>query len=137
MPTEGQTELNIHKKIDVRISAAEAERRCNSWLCGEISMGFLATTPDFCVGEDGRSYWRVPINYATASVGIVGEVGEVEVDVTTGEISHDEAEIDLWYEQARRMVKTLPPFKPFGIEHLPPAMVPPPHLRAPVIKLSD
>lgn len=137
LPVEGQTELNIQKKIDVRISAVEAERRCTSWLGNEICMGFMPSTPNFYVDDDGRAFWHIPVNFVTMNVGIIGRLGQVEMDVTTGEIIYGENEVELWYERAEELAKTLPPFKPKGIEDLPPEMIPPPHLRAPVIKLPE
>lgn len=101
--------VEIHRPVNLTISAREAQRCVNSWLCLDVTMMFTAGEPTLIVGETTR--WQVPVIYTAPHVGHVGVVGSVEVDAKSGLIDKDPVNIDAMFCQAKKLSKTLPPFK--------------------------
>lgn len=101
--------VEIRRPVNLTISAREAQRRVNSWLCLDVSMMLTGGEPTLIVGATTR--WQVPVIYTAPHVGHVGVVGSVEVDAQTGVIDQDPANIDAMFCAAKKLHKTLPPFK--------------------------
>ena len=100
-------------KVDVAITADDARRQVNRWLYNEVAMLFIARTPSLVTGDNGHSpYWRVPVFYVTPSAGEVGQLGEIDVDVKTGEMNNTKQKEKEFFSVAKGLAKTLPPFKP-------------------------
>lgn len=101
--------VEIHRPVNLTISAREAQRCVNSWLCLDVTMMFTAGEPTLIVGEATR--WQVPVIYTAPHVGHVGVVGSVAVDAQSGLIDKDPANIEMMFCKAKKLSKTLPPFK--------------------------
>lgn len=82
IPEKGDVELKIERAFEVKITAAEAQRRVRAWLRDEISMLIDADPPTLVVGE--QVVWRVPAWIGFPHTGRAGEVGFIDVDVTSG-----------------------------------------------------
>lgn len=108
-------QIEIRRPVNLTISAREAQRRVNCWLCLDVTMMFTAGEPTLIVGETTR--WQVPVIYTAPHVGHVGVVGSVEVDAQSGSIDKDPTNIETMFCKAKKLSKTLPPFK---IKELPP-----------------
>lgn len=84
LPKTGRLEVDIKVTADVNISAYAARQKVNSLVLSEISYMMHATEPSLVLGD--RICWRVPVILSLTSVGDVGEVGTIDVDVETGQI---------------------------------------------------
>ena len=82
--------VNIHIEVtaQVNITPYVARQRVAQFIIQHLSSQLLPGTPELRVGE--RLLWCVPIDLASPARGIVGRVGEVLVDVETGEVLADE-----------------------------------------------
>lgn len=94
-------------------------------------MAFITDPPQFMINEDGRAVWRVPVMRCTTHAGIIGQIGHTDVDAQTGEIIIDDEEMGMWRGRNEKLLHKIPPFK---LHTVPPEMMPPPHLRAPVVE---
>lgn len=125
--------FEIRQMVTVHISAEEARRKVARWLRMEVSHMLGADMPTLVVGQ--RTVWRVPTHFSAPCAGIVGAVGEVEVDALTGEICERatcQAQIE---QRADALAATLPPFQPYTT--VPPIALPVDIPRAPVIVLNE
>jgi hypothetical protein len=71
----------VNIKIDV---SSIAMQKINRFLTLKVGNLLRADTPELILSE--RLLWRVPIIYSIPSKGKLGKVGEISVDVETGEI---------------------------------------------------
>jgi hypothetical protein len=72
----------------------------------EISTQLLGETPQLRVGE--RLCWTVPVVLTSPARGIVGKVGEIVVDATTGELLVDDETVRRMTDDARRLAERSP-----------------------------
>jgi hypothetical protein len=90
-----------HVEINVRVSAAmnytpvAARRKVNVLLLEKVGTGLYGDDPKLVVND--RIRWRVPVILALPAIGRLGQVGEIDIDVQTGEVL---AEPDLLKEIA-------------------------------------
>src|SRR3990172_6153081 len=83
-PTTGQVEIAIKISAAVNVSAFAARQKLNGFLVDEVSLNLHAGEPSLVVGE--RLTWRAPIVLSIPPRGDLGAVGDMDVDVQTGEI---------------------------------------------------
>ncbi len=125
--------FEIRQMVTVHVTAEEARRKVARWLRMEVSHMLGADTPTLMIGQ--RTIWRVPAYFSAPRAGIVGSVGEVEVDALTGEICERaicQAQIE---QRADALAATLPPFQPYNT--IPPIALPVDVPRAPMIVLNE
>lgn len=84
LPKTGRLEVNIKVTADVNISAYAARQKVNSFVLSEISYMMHAAEPTLVLGD--RICWRVPVVLSLTSVGDVGKVGAINVDVESGQM---------------------------------------------------
>jgi hypothetical protein len=84
-PSPSRIEVSISASADVHITAAAARRRVSRLVISEIGNLLCGGEPSLVVSE--RICWRVPILLAFPDTGPVGQVGALDVDVETGEVS--------------------------------------------------
>lgn len=84
LPQAAQLEVNIHLSAPLRVTAAEARRRVSRLVISEVGNLLYGGEPVLAVGE--RICWRVPVLLAYPDQGLVGQVGELNVDVETGAV---------------------------------------------------
>jgi hypothetical protein len=107
MPETGTFE--IHRVVNIQISAKQAQRKVDTWLLNEVSTMMGAEAPTLVIGA--RTVWRVPCRFTAPSVGRVGTVGEVDVDAQTGEMYNVRDAKAAIIRCARVLAKKLPPFR--------------------------
>ncbi|MEZ4709704.1 MAG: hypothetical protein R3A44_21020 [Caldilineaceae bacterium] len=105
----GTGEIEIRQPVELGISAREAQRRVNSWLCHNVTMMLNGGEPVLIVGETTR--WQVPVIFTAPHVGSVGEAGRVTVDAQSGVIDKDPQNVESILREAQKLSKTVPPFK--------------------------
>ncbi len=109
LPESGPVEIEIKRSFTIGISATRARRTVNGWLFLKVSTSMLGDTPSLVVAE--RVVWRVPILFTATHVGPVGRIGSVDVDIESGEVLAETADIEDMYCRIEELAKTLPPFK--------------------------
>ena len=104
---EGAT-LDIHISLSAQanITAFVARQKVTQFVAQEISTQLTGDTPDLLVGD--RLCWSVPVLLTSPAKGIVGRVGEIRVDATTGEILADAATVERIAEHAERLAQRSP-----------------------------
>lgn len=84
LPKTGRLEVDIKVTADVNISAYAARQKVNAFVLSDVSYMMVAKEPQLVVGD--RICWRVPVALSLISIGDVGEVGTIDVDVETGQM---------------------------------------------------
>lgn len=96
-PPEGATvAIRIELTVQANITPFVARQKVTRFVVMEISTQLLADTPELVVGE--RLCWSVPVVLTSPARGVIGKVGDIAVDATTGELLVDE-------ETVRRMTE--------------------------------
>lgn len=109
VPEKGPVKVNL--SFEIKVTAEEARRKVNRWLLNEVSYMIGAEPPTLVVAA--RTVWRVPAWIGFPSVGRVGTIGTVDVDVETGEMIDPpgcKVEIERYLE--KEVKPRLPPYKP-------------------------
>lgn len=102
LPRTGRLQMDIRLSADVNISAAAAMRRVNAFMATHVGNLLLSGEPDLVLAN--RIVWRVPIDLTAPSHGRIGRIGEVDVDVESGELLLDEAQIEGIRRRATNLV---------------------------------
>jgi hypothetical protein len=87
--------LAVGKRLDVTVSvsatieidAVTAQRKATAWLVSEVGNLLMGDAPALVIGQ--RTVWRVPVLLTSPSRGVIGQVGTVDVDTTSGELLTD------------------------------------------------
>ncbi len=85
LPQTGRMQVTIQTSADVNYSGKAAQRIAGRFVADEIGYLLRSNEPSLVVAE--RIYWRVPIVLALPSQGPVGQVGTLDVDIETGQLS--------------------------------------------------
>lgn len=93
------------------MTAEEARRKVQHWLLDQVSYTMGAESPQLVLQET-ITIWQVPVVFTTSQIGRVGLVGQVEVDVQTGEIVCQSACREQLLQQAQTLAAPLPPYLP-------------------------
>lgn len=109
LPDSGPAKIEVQRAFVIGVSATQARRRVNGWLALHVSTSMLGDTPSLVIAE--RVVWRVPILFTATHVGPVGTIGAVDVDVESGEVLPETADIEEMYCRVKELAKTLPPFR--------------------------
>jgi len=100
-PQSGQVAIDIKISAPVNISAFAARQKVNGFVVDEISTNMHGAEPALIVGQ--RLTWRVPIILSIPPRGDLGTVGEIDVDVATGEILYTRATVLEIQQRAREL----------------------------------
>jgi len=84
VPRSGHLEIDIKLSADVHVSAFVAKQKVNHFLATEVGNLLHAGEPALAVAD--KIYWRVPVLFSVPSKGSLGQVGEIDVDVESGEV---------------------------------------------------
>ena len=101
IPRSGHLQVDIHLSAEVNLSAVTARRKVNAFLATHLGNLLLADEPVLSLTD--RIVWRVPVDLTAPQAGRLGRVGEVDVDVESGEILLSEAQIGVIKERAGRI----------------------------------
>jgi hypothetical protein len=84
IPATADVEIEIKLRAQVNVTATTAQRKVSRFMLDRVSNLLCGNPPTLIVGE--RLRWRVPIWLGFPARGLVGKVGEMDVDVETGEL---------------------------------------------------
>jgi hypothetical protein len=85
LPTVGQLSVNINVSASINVTAFSARQKVTGFVADEISTHMHGGEPTLVM--DKRIYWRVPVILSLPPKGDIGKVGEIDVDVETGQLS--------------------------------------------------
>jgi hypothetical protein len=106
-PPQGATlAIRIELTAQANITPFVARQKVTRFVVMEISTQLLGDTPDLVVGE--RLCWSVPVVLTSPTRGVVGQVGAISVDATTGELLVDEDIVQRITEDAHRLAERSP-----------------------------
>ena len=79
-------ELNLQISVEavVNIDAKSARRRATAWLVSEVGNMMIAGEPRLVISQ--VTVWRLPVLLTSSEKGIIGEVGSVDVETSSGEL---------------------------------------------------
>jgi hypothetical protein len=103
VPPTVDLEINIRLRATVQVTAFSAQRKVSRLMLDRVSNLLCGNEPTLVVSE--RLRWRVPIWLGFAESGLVGKVGEVDVDVETGEILFDQHLLEQIGERADALAR--------------------------------
>lgn len=106
VPTGATVDIHIHVTAPVNITPFVAHQNVNVFVKTEISTQLGAGPPDLVVGE--RLCWSVPVMLGFPDRGIIGKVGEILVDATTGELLVDQDTVRRLSDDADRLAERSP-----------------------------
>ena len=89
IPQNADVEIDIKLRAQANVTAVTAQRKVSRLLLDRVSNLLCGNPPTLVVGE--RLRWRVPIWLGFPKHGLVGKVGEIDVDLETGEMLFTEA----------------------------------------------
>ena len=107
LPRAGRLQMDIHLSAEVNVSAAVARRKVNAFLATHVGNLLLADDPALTLGD--RIVWRVPVDLTAPPAGRLGRVGEVDVDVESGELLLNEAQIAEIQQRAHHLTASSSP----------------------------
>ena len=84
-PESGLLDIDIHVTADIRVRPEIARRRVSVFVGNQIADLLHGETPDLVLRESG-AYWRVPVVLSSCSLGRIGRIGTIDVNVETGEL---------------------------------------------------
>ena len=84
VPTTGVLTVQVNQAVHINVSAEEAQRKVSVFVLKKISNLMHGETPTLVLGE--RTSWRVPVHLTFPAMGDVGQIGTIDVDVTSGEL---------------------------------------------------
>ena len=84
LPQAGQLEVDIRVRANVNYSSYAARRKVSRFVGDEVSYLLRGGDPTLALSE--RILWRVPVVLTMPPDGTVGVVGEIDVDVETGQL---------------------------------------------------
>lgn len=108
VPESVELDIRIHVTGKVAISAPVARRRVTRFVVSHIGNLLCAGEPELVVDE--RFAWRVPVLLTLPGEGVLGQVGQVNVDAETGEVDIDPDLIEEIQRNARTLAaRSTPP----------------------------
>lgn len=106
LPQGATVTIRIEVTAQANITPFVAQQRVTQLVVTEISSQLCGSTPDLRV--DGRLCWAVPVVLTSPAQGEVGRVGEILVDVTTGEVLADADTLRRIADDAERLAQRSP-----------------------------
>lgn len=106
IPPGAMVDIHIHVTAPVNITPFVARQKVASFVIDEISTQLLADPPTLSVDE--RLCWSVPVVLTSPTRGVVGKVGDILVDATTGELLVGEDLVRRMTDDARRLAERSP-----------------------------
>jgi hypothetical protein len=98
MPPGATLDIRIEMTAQVNVTAFVARQKVTQFVVTEISTNLRGETPDLHIGD--RLCWSVPVVLTSPARGVVGKVGEILVDATTGEVLADAEAVRRIHEDA-------------------------------------
>jgi hypothetical protein len=89
IPQNADVEIAIKLRAQANVTAVTAQRKVSRLMLDRVSNLLCGNEPTLVVGD--RLRWRVPIWLGFPKHGLVGKVGEIDVDLETGEMLFTES----------------------------------------------
>jgi hypothetical protein len=89
LPQSANVEIDIRLRAQANTTAVTAQRKVSRLMLDRVSNLLCGNPPSLVVAE--RLRWRVPIWLGFPGHGLVGRVGEIDVDLETGEMLFTES----------------------------------------------
>jgi hypothetical protein len=105
-PVGATVTIRVEVTAPLNVTPFVARQTVNAFVVTEISTQLRSDPPDLVVGE--RLRWSVPVLLTSPARGVVGKVGELLVDATTGELLVDEETIRRMTDDVRRLAERSP-----------------------------
>lgn len=101
-PYSGRLDVDVRLSCEVNYTAVVARRRVSGYVASNVSVLMGGEDPTLVLAD--RIVWRVPVVLTMPGHGVLGRVGEIDVDVETGEILVTEAILTSIKDHAKRLV---------------------------------
>lgn len=101
LPERGPLNIRLDVKATINMTAEEARRKVSIFAGNEIADLLSGELPDLVWQKDG-AYWRVPVILSSKSLGRIGLVGFIDVNVENGELQLTEHTTRRIEENAQR-----------------------------------
>ncbi len=105
-PQGANVAIRIELTAQANITPFVARQRVTGFVIREISDRMRGEEPELVVGE--RLCWSVPVVLTTPTRGLVGKVGEILVDATTGELLVEKDAVQRMSNDADRLAERSP-----------------------------
>jgi hypothetical protein len=106
-PPQGATvAIRIELTAQVNITPFVARQKVTGFVILEISDRMRGDQPELVVGD--RLCWSVPVVLTSPTRGVVGKVGEILVDATTGELLVEKDTVQRMSDDANRLAERSP-----------------------------
>jgi hypothetical protein len=101
LPERGALNLRLDVAATINITAEEARRKVAVFAGNKIA-DLLSGEPPGLVWQHEKAYWRVPVVLHSRSLGRIGAVGTIDVDVETGELQITDQIVEEIEQNAQR-----------------------------------
>jgi hypothetical protein len=98
--------IRIEMTAQANITPFVARQRVTGFVIREISDRMRGEEPELVVGE--RLCWSVPVVLTSPTRGVVGKVGDILVDATTGELLVEKDTVQRMSNDADRLAERSP-----------------------------
>lgn len=106
-PPQGATvAIRVELTAQANITPFVARQKVTGFVIQEISDRMCGDQPDLVVGD--RLCWSVPVVLTSPTRGVVGKVGEILVDATTGELLVEKDTVQRMSDDADRLAERSP-----------------------------
>ena len=101
LPERGPLNIRLDVATTINVTAEEARRKV-SVFAGNTIADLLSGERPGLVWQQNTAYWRVPVSLSSRSMGRIGIVGTIDVNVETGELQITDQLIEELEENAQR-----------------------------------
>jgi hypothetical protein len=105
-PQGASVAIRIELTAQVNITPFVARQKVTGFVILEIGDRMRGDQPELVVGD--RLCWSVPVVLTSPSRGVVGKVGEILVDATTGELLVEKDTVQRMSDDADRLAERSP-----------------------------
>jgi hypothetical protein len=84
-PDTGILNLDLRLTADIRVTPDHARRSVSQFVGNHIADLLYGDRPDLIIRAEG-TFWRVPVVLSSKSLGRIGVVGSLDVDVESGDL---------------------------------------------------
>lgn len=96
-----EVEYRIEIRTDLQVTARDARREAARFLLHNVGNLVSAGDPALLLAA-GRIRWKVPVLYGTPARGVLGQIGDLLVEVKSGEVLLEESSPASVEEMERR-----------------------------------
>jgi hypothetical protein len=98
--------IRIEVTAQANITPFVARQKVTGYVIREISDRMRGEEPELVVGE--RLCWSVPVVLTSPTRGVIGRIGDILVDATTGELLVDKDTVQRMSNDADRLAERSP-----------------------------